>query len=506
MIAKREHIVVSTKSLGEVQLRHLTMGDLIEMLHLLATRDIDDRDFVLSALHRQLILPGISISEFSKINDTDAAELAKALVSNESHVFAYYKATGNLYKDFRAAINEYQIQHIKKQLAMSPGMMAASRKLNVFDSSIASAAGQVLERYQDIYTSFQKDNRRFEALLKSNIDLPRVTPFTFSPAMELASCQLQEFNKQFASIAQQALDSNRNIIQSALGSIPSLHKELAKIKADMTMPFLGIAEQYSKMAQMAMTQLKPQIEHFQDWITKNQRVFDPIWKSWDEREKKSKIAEKQAAKILRKYKWFICPSMPITAIQAVLAVAKEKGRKDADINRLFIDYFARDNWKNLESTVANWATNPLFIPRMPILKNCVRTLQAADKNGTNAAIVILPTLISQIDGLLTDYLEKNSIPFKSMYDDYVQGGKVKKQGRKSQFRANVPNALTEDLNDLAMDMFLNVLFQNSQRGKPLATPFNFNRHKIIHGESVRFGRKDYVVRAFMVLDFLANLK
>jgi len=506
MIAKREHIVTKTSSLGEVEMRHLTVGDSIEISQLLARRDIDDRELVLRAIHRQLVTPKTSLTEFRKTNDNDLHRLAKALVSNESYVFKYFKDTGNLNADFRAALNEYQLQQIKKRLSMSQGMVASTKKLNVLDNTITSTARQALKRYQDIIKSAQRDSREFEALLKSNIDLLRVTPLTVFPALDLARRQLEEFNKQFSSIAQQALDNNRNIIQAALRNIPSLHSELAKIRADMTMPFLGVADQYSKMAQMAVSQLKPQIEFFQDWITKNQRVFDPIWKSWDEIEKKNKIQEKKAAKILRKYKWFICPSMPVTAIRVILDVAKKQGRKDADINRLFIDYFSRDNWKNLESMVADWGKNPLFKARMPILKNCVKTMQAADQNGSNASIVVLPTLISQIDGLLTDYLEANGIPFKTLYDDLVQGGKVKKTGRKSQFKANVPNALTEDLNNLAMDMFLSILFQKSQRGKPLATPFNFNRHKIMHGESVRFGRKDYVVRAFMVLDFLAHLK
>ena len=67
-----------------------------------------------------------------------------------------------------------------------------------------------------------------------------------------------------------------------------------------------------------------------------------------------------------------------------------------------------------------------------------------------------------------------------------------------------PKVLTTQLDDLANDIFLNILFQRSQKGKPLATPFSFNRHKIIHGESIKYGRKDYLIRAFMVLDLLAH--
>jgi hypothetical protein len=506
MIVNQEYIVTKTKTLGDVEMRHLTMGDSIEISHLFATQGIDDREFVLRTLQRQLVSPTISLSEFRNTDDADLGKLTEALVSNEAHVFQYYKNTDNLYADFRKALNEYQLQQMKKLLSLSPGMAAAFKKTNALNSTITTMAQQAIGRFQEMFKQFQRDSQKFEALLKVNVDLPRVATLTITPALDLARKQLEGFNKQFGSIAQQALDNNRNVIQAALGNVPILQKKLVKIKAELAMPYLGVAEQYSKMAQMAMSQLKPQIEFFQDWIARNQRVFDPIWKSWDDIEKKNKIQEKKAAKILRKYKWFICPSMPVSAIRTILEVAKKKGRKDGEINRLFLDYFSRDRWKNLEDMVAAWGKNPLFKARMPIIKNCVKTIQGADKNGSNAAIVVLPTLISQIDGLLTDFLIKKGIPFRTMYDDFVQGGKVKKVGRKTQFKANVPNALTDDLNDLAIDMFLNVLFQSSQRGTPLATPFNFNRHKIMHGESVRFGRKDYVIRAFMVLDFLAHLK
>jgi len=58
------------------------------------------------------------------------------------------------------------------------------------------------------------------------------------------------------------------------------------------------------------------------------------------------------------------------------------------------------------------------------------------------------------------------------------------------------------LDELANEVFLNILFQGSQRGEPLKTPFTFNRHKIMHGEYVKYGRIDNTIRAFLILDFL----
>jgi hypothetical protein len=138
--------------------------------------------------------------------------------------------------------------------------------------------------------------------------------------------------------------------------------------------------------------------------------------------------------------------------------------------------------------------------------DCVVAVKMASKKGINEANVVLPTLITQIDGALTDYLNSKGLQWDSDYDDWVdtRTGKVRKVGRKTQFKNAKPKVLTTPLDDLANDIFLNILFQRSQKGKPLATPFNFNRHKIIHGESVRYGRKDYLIRAFMVLDLLAH--
>lgn len=135
---------------------------------------------------------------------------------------------------------------------------------------------------------------------------------------------------------------------------------------------------------------------------------------------------------------------------------------------------------------------------------CIKTLKIADSK-TNAVNVVLPTLIAQIDGFLTDYLDSKIIPYDCGYDDFIQSGKIKKVRRKSQFKKYSLKALALNLNNLATYTFLNILFQHSQKGKPLKTPFNFNRHKIMHGESTNYGRNGYLIRSFLLIDFLIGL-
>ena len=58
--------------------------------------------------------------------------------------------------------------------------------------------------------------------------------------------------------------------------------------------------------------------------------------------------------------------------------------------------------------------------------------------------------------------------------------------------------------DAMNDIFLDVLFQHTRYGEDY-TSIHFSRHKILHGENKRYGRKDYVIRCFMILDFLSEL-
>ena len=144
---------------------------------------------------------------------------------------------------------------------------------------------------------------------------------------------------------------------------------------------------------------------------------------------------------------------------------------------------------------------------MKILFDCVQVLKQAQGKKINETNVVLPTIIIQIDGILTDYLDLNNIQWEVLYDDCLdKKGNVRRTGRKDQFRRYKSKSIMDPLYNLAIDIFLNILFQKSQKGQPLKTPFNLNRQKIIHGESIKYGRKNYLIRAFLVLDFLSHLK
>jgi len=252
--------------------------------------------------------------------------------------------------------------------------------------------------------------------------------------------------------------------------------------------------------------LIPQINYWNIWIDKNRSIFQNYGKFWKKFEEEYKIAEKEAIECLKKYHWFITPSLPIDFVYNAVKICKRSGNQIKLMNKLFIDYFSDDDFTGLENMVESWKDKEIFKPRMKILRDCVLTLKESSSN-CNASNLIIPTLITQIDGIQRDFMGKNDLRVTRQglmgSDSNVL---VDENGDKIYWKDWYGNLTTDDeILDSANDIFLNILFQKSQTGEPLETPFTFSRHKILHGGSIRYGRKTNTIRAFLILDFLASL-
>jgi len=432
-------------SLGEVELKYLSYGDTRDIAKFIVQK-MTDRDFAVKVLFHQLVKPKIKFHKFQSLTDKSLEKIGRAFVKKEVYLFTYFQDTGDFFKDFRQAIqaqDEKQIEELRK----------------TFEPIIRST--------QEIFTSFHKN---YASIIQ--------------PALGAGS-YIQDTIRQFSSVAEQFRNAQLQIIESMKSNI----------------------EQYNATARILAESMKPQIDIWQRWAEQNKSVFDNISKHLAVFQKEFKITEEKAVMVLQKYKWFISPSIPIDFVFEIVQLGQKTGRQDKAMNELFVDYFSHNNWQNLEALTENWGKNALFRKRIRIIQDCIETLKNANKH-TNAVNVILPSAIAQIDGFLTDYLDSKGIFYGCAYDDYKDRNtrRVKKVGRKSQFRRYISKTLASNLDDLTIDIFLNILFQHSQKGKPLKTPFNFNRHKIMHGEKVNYGRKDYLIRAFLLIDFLVNLK
>ena len=255
---------------------------------------------------------------------------------------------------------------------------------------------------------------------------------SFSVEIRNLNESLRKISNNYSKVIQQSLVGT-SYIQDSFRLVSQISNQLIKTQINSITPLL---EKYQLEVKTIINSLVPQIETWNNWINKNQQVFDNISKFWDDFQKQYKITETKAIKILQKYKWFITPNMPISILYEIIKLDKLKGRQDKAINNVFIDYFADNNWENLNNMVNNWNSNPLFQKRRKILSDCVKTIILSENYGINAANVVLPTIITQIDGVISEYLTLKGISWDREYDDWVDRntGKIKKVGRKSQLK------------------------------------------------------------------------
>jgi hypothetical protein len=231
------------------------------------------------------------------------------------------------------------------------------------------------------------------------------------------------------------------------------------------------------------------VESYQKSVINSTKIIDELLL-------KFRMSDREAVKLLQRYKWFITPNMPIQIVHYIANLSKKKGNHLKAINEMFASYFLKNKCRNLENMVLSWKRNPLFKKRMNIFIDCVNTLKNIQNKNINAANVLLPTIISQIDGILTDYLTSKGIPSKTSYNF-----------KKTEFLKlkNNITIISDEWDNNFIEVFVQILFQKSYTGQSLEKAFNFNRHKIIHGENIKYGRKDYLIRGFLILEVLSYL-
>jgi len=179
---------------------------------------------------------------------------------------------------------------------------------------------------------------------------------------------------EYAYIIQQTLEPTSYIAE--------LVKEVSRIGEQFRESYLRVAEslrpaieQYQLTAHILSEALTPQINFWQNWVEQNKAMFDSYARFWQTFQEEYEIAEEEAIEILRKYKWFITLSLPLDFVFEAVRIDKNMGNQRKAMNRLFVDYFSSDNFRNLENLVDEWETNDIFEPRMKIFKDCVSVMK-----------------------------------------------------------------------------------------------------------------------------------
>ena len=253
---------------------------------------------------------------------------------------------------------------------------------------------------------------------------------------------------------------------------------------------------------------------FDNWVKTNTQLFESV----NKRILFARQLDTNILPVLSNYNWFITVSLEDTFIQKLSQVIESSSDKTAIILRHeFINYFSMDNFKNLKIMVEGWQDNSLFKPRLKIFLDCVSVLRNSN-NKCNPSNLLIPTLIAQIDGILTDYLvnnqfritkQKRRMVWEDLNSNIISG---RKKVYENIFEPTfldyslINNSMSTVAIGIGSDFILNTLFQTAYPLQKLKKPFGLSRHKIMHGENIKYGRKEHLFRTFLILDYLYGLE
>lgn len=306
---------------------------------------------------------------------------------------------------------------------------------------------------------------------------------------------------------QRAVDSNLQALVSRMDlsavrenlvSTASVINQITEHQRQLSNQIVNSFREMTDSTRIAFEAIRPQISAYQDWVLTHAATFERFGRFWEEFEANYHITESRAVRVLKKYNWFVSPSLPADFVYEAVRLGRKRGNKLREMNSLFWEYFSENDFENLRTMIESWTGNPLFKgKRIKIIRDCVSTLRQAKRN-TNPANVIVPPLIAQIDGVLTKFRKqkgftKDNCPIHELRVWF-------------EAEATSQDILSEQMLELANYVLFSVLFQTARYGKPLANPFTLSRHKIMHGEYLTYGRRANAIRAFLILDFLAALQ
>lgn len=438
---------VKLNSLGNVELKYVSYGDTEEIAKLLPQK-ISDKDFALKVLFRQLVKPEIDFSKFEKIPERDLEKLTKAFIIKENYTFKHFQDTDDFFKDFRQALQTHYDKHI-------------------------------------------------EELRK-----------TFEPILESTKKTLQSFEKNYSSIFKQAVEAS-SYIQDTMQRFNTIAQQFQKAQLQIAESIKPIIEQYSTTARIIEESIKPQIEIWQKWAKQHKSVFENF---------KNLALDQNKKEFLLQNGWVFSPYLSNKTIADELNSDDIFKKKNSEINLIYENFFSDNNYSELGSMINSWKKKSHFKDRINIFKDCLIILQTfrtkKHNKDINPARTILPLLIAQVDGIASEYAKGKGLSLNGTQWIDSSGNTVKK------FDSiwNQPCGDSSEIFTIRMleDYLFSQAFpygqsnpvqkkENPQKVK-YRPFFQFSRHKIMHGEDLQFGTIDNVIRVFLLLDFLANLK
>lgn len=195
--------------------------------------------------------------------------------------------------------------------------------------------------------------------------------------------------------------------------------------------------------------------------------------------------------------WFVPRNLPYRVVSELVRIAQSGANESAQARHLFVGAFRENGWDRLVEFVTDLRNAPsLSRPQWKILLDCAKTMRLHGHDRINAANVVVPAIIAVIDGLLNDFARVDlKISRKSL--SQKEYARIRESFQRVDPMSDV---FEEPARTLAFD----VLFGSAYYGEIPTHGETFNRHKIMHGETLRYGTAANALRAFFLADFVVR--
>lgn len=519
-------IVIENITLGTLELRPIFDDDLNYLLKNI-NEGIDGESLCKGFIINQLNSPEISIESLNDLNQSEIKDILERYLKCNNLGEYFNFSDNNIYDDFKDGVLAYR-EHIVKPFEENYDKMVDSirnslNSLNIYcgledyilNTQIASmqlmannlGVSQVVENLKhmaDITSPINQFNNSAISQAMAAADSARRTMGGVVESNRAVISQAMTAADTARKMANSVVEPNMVAISQTLSSMDSMSETIKNLDSIFNNSAISHAA-------MILNAIQPQISFWNDWLNNNGQIFkfyedsNAFWKNVRER---YNISKKKALTCIKKYNWFISPSMDPSIVYNIVSICKSDSKsKWGDINHVFYDYFLENDCKDLDLFVDNWSSNPIFEGRMKIIRDCVEIIKNHPKN-VNFSNLVVPVLISQIDGIQMEFMNQRGLKVdkKKVVCDLEGNRKKDEHGQNIKYRQYIRELTSNDeFLDAMNDVFLDVLFQHTERGEDHKTSIKFSRHKIMHGEHFTYGRKYNVIRCFMILDFLHGL-
>lgn len=520
-------IVIENNTLGTLELRPIFDDDLNYLLKNI-NESLDGESLCKGFIINQLNSPEISIERLNDLNQSEIKNILERYLKCNNMDEYFNFSENSVYDDFKDGVIAYR-EHIIKPFEDNYDKMVDSIRnslssLNIYggleDYILNTHIASMQLMANNLGVSQAVENLKYMADITSPI-IDALNTSAISQAMDAVDSarrtmgNLVESNMAAISQATAATDTARKMTNSVVEPhMLAISQTLSDMDAiSETIKNLDNIFNNSAISQAAMilNAIQPQISFWNDWLNNNRQIFKFYEDSnafWKNVRKHYNISKKKALTCIKKYNWFISPSMDPSIVYNIVSVCKSDSKsKWGDINHVFYDYFLEDNCEKLNLFVDNWSSNPIFEGRMKIIRDCVEIIKNHPKN-VNFSNLVVPVLISQIDGIQMEFMNQRGLKVdkKKVVCDFEGNRKKDEHGQNIKHRQYIRELTSNDeFLDAMNDVFLDVLFQHTERGEDHKTSIKFSRHKIMHGEHFTYGRKYNAIRCFMILDFFHGL-